>query len=141
MGLIQCLKDGQRYAERWPRHAVVAAFTESKVIPATTIATKMMPAFAVINLLVQWQFHGQDFTPTSVATSLFMLMLPLQGLYWLGKRAREPLTPQLQVWYQDLAKKLKQSDPNAAIREGKVTYMDLALLLRKILAILPPDEQ
>ena len=140
MALIKILKDGQRYAERWPKHAVVAAFKESQIVPATRIGMTMMPAFAVINLMVQWQFNQQSFTPLAIAASLFLLSLPLQGLYWLGLRSRRELPPQLLSWYQELAKKLRQSRSDLRVKTEQVTYMDLALLLRKVLSILPPED-
>lgn len=138
--MLRLLKLGQKYADKWPKHAIVAAFTESKVVPATRIAITYMPAFAVINLLVQWQVNGQEWTPQAIATSLFLLMLPLQGLYWLGARAEKPLPPRLRHWYQDLQQKLKQANRPTPSAAGEPTYMDLVIVLRKALAELPPDE-
>lgn len=139
MAFIKYLQDGQRYMKKWPRHSVVAAFTETRVIPATRIAITMMPALAVLNLLVQWQFHNQQWTTAAFISSLFLLMLPIQGLYWLGHRSNKPLPPPLLHWYQELQRKLKVA-PAQQGKPGSTTYMDLAILLRKVLAELPPDE-
>lgn len=132
--IFQIFQDGQRYAHIWPRHAVVAAMTESVVVPAVNFAARWLPPVAVINFVVQWQWQGESLLPQAIVTSLFILSLPLQGWYWLGRRANTQLTPQLKHWYQQLASKLKmepRKQPN---------YMDLAVMLRKALRELPPDE-
>lgn len=134
MGIFSTLKAGQQYAKLWPRHAVVAAMTETRVIPAVAFAAKWMPAVAVINLAVQWQWQGEQLLPQALVTSLFLLSMPLQGWYWLGRRANSVLPPRLQRWYQELATKLRiQPEP-------KPTYMQLAKILRKALQELPPEE-
>jgi len=138
--VLKYLKDGQVYMNKWPHHAVVAAFKETRVIPATRLAIRMMPAVAVVNLLIQWQFHQQTFTVMAVTTSLFLLMLPIQGLYWLGARANQKLPPPILHWYRELQQKLKVK-PARLAQPNEVNYMDLAILLRKVLAELPPDEQ
>lgn len=130
----QVFRQGQTYARIWPRHAVVAAMTETRVVPAVSIAAKMMPAAAVLSFLVQWQTFGQALLPQATVTSIFLLSLPLQGWYWLGRRSEAPLPPQLLRWYQDLAAKLKVKG------QGEPTYMDLARILRKALNELPPDQ-
>jgi Uncharacterized protein conserved in bacteria len=134
MNLFKLLKDGQHYASIWPRHAVVAAMTETRVVPAVQFTARWMPALAVINLAVQWQWQGQLLVPQALVTSLFLLSLPFQGWYWLGRRANTKLDPRLRHWYGDLAKKLKVQ-PHA-----QPTYMHLAKILRKALQELPPDE-
>jgi hypothetical protein len=108
--------------------------TETRVVPAVQFAARWMPALAVINLAVQWQWQGQLLVPQALVTSLFLLSLPFQGWYWLGRRANTKLDPRLRHWYGDLAKKLKVQ-PHA-----QPTYMHLAKILRKALQELPPDE-
>lgn len=140
--MFEILRRGQRYLTAWPQHAVVAAFTETKMVPLTKLATRAMPAAAVVNLLVQWQSAGQQFTPIAIATSLFMLMLPVQCLYWFGQRAATALTPQLQAWYLELDRKLSQAgakSPRPPLKQTP-TYFDLAKLLRRVLDELPPDQ-
>lgn len=132
--IFQVFKDGQHYAKVWPRHAVVAAFTESTVIPAVHLATRWMPALAVINFMVQWQLQGDELLPQAIVTSLFLLSLPLQGWYWLGWRARSALTPQLRAWYADLSRKL-QLQP-----KSEPCYLDLAKMVKRALDELPPDQ-
>jgi len=130
----QSFKDGQAYAAIWPKHSVVAAMTESRVVPAVRLAARWMPALAVLNFVLQWQLQGLAMQPQGIVTSLFMLSLPFQGWYWLGKRANSKLDARLQHWYLDLAQKL-QVQPRPEPR-----YMDLAKLIRKALQELPPDQ-
>lgn len=134
MHIFKTLTDGQHYARIWPRHAVVAAMTETRVIPAVAFAAKWMPALAVINLAVQWQWQGEQLLPQALVTSLFLLSMPFQGWFWLGRRANSQLTPRLHQWYKDLAHKL------GVQAERKPTYMHLAKILRKALHELPPEE-
>lgn len=132
--LWQVLQSGQKYAALWPHHSVVAAMTETRVVPAVKFAAKFMPALAVINFLVQWQWQDEALLPQAIVTSLFLLSLPLQGWYWLGRRALSPLDPRLKHWYLELTKKLKMQPQAKPIR------MDLARVLRRALDELPPDE-
>lgn len=134
MSLLKTFKLGHEYAKIWPRHAVVAAMTESRVVPAVQFAAKWIPAIATINFIVQWEWLGTHALAQIVVTTLFLLSLPLQGWYWLGQRAQTQLDPRLQHWYLDLAVKLSVQ-PNP-----KPTYLMLARLLRKALQELPPDQ-
>lgn len=134
MSIFRTLQTGQQYAKIWPRHAVVAAMTETRVIPAVAFTAKWMPALAVINLAVQWQWQGEQLLPQALVTSLFLLSMPFQGWFWLGRRANSALTPRLKHWYCDLANRLGMQ------AEQHPTYMHLAKILRKALQELPPEE-
>lgn len=134
LSLWQVFKTGHQYAAIWPHHAVVAAMTETRVVPAVQFAAKWMPAVAVVNFIVQYQWLGNGMLPQALVSSLFLLSLPLQGWYWLGRRAVSKLDPRLQHWYLELAQKL------AIQPRPKPTRMDLARLLRKALQELPPEE-
>ncbi|CAB0150188.1 hypothetical protein PSI9734_00753 [Pseudidiomarina piscicola] len=132
--LWHVLQSGQKYAAIWPHHAVVAAMTETRVVPAVKFAAQWMPAVAVVNFLVQWQWLGSAMLAQAVVSSLFMLSLPIQGWVWLGRRALSELEPSLHQWYLELAQKLGVQPRN------KPTRMDLAKLIRRALAELPPDQ-
>lgn len=134
MSFIATLKRGHHYANLWPRHAVVAAMTESRVVPAVVMAAHWMPAAAALNLVVQWQFQSQHLMPLAWMTSVFLLSLPVQGWYWLGRRAETKLTPRLQHWYTELAQKLELKP------RSQGTYLDLVKMLRRALEQLPPDQ-
>lgn len=135
------LGDGKRYAKEWPHHSVTAAFTESRVIPVTRFGEKVTPAIAVLNAVLFYQFLPAQQLPQGILLSLIMLSLPLQGIYWLGWRAKQPLSPRLQRWYKELQAKLQRSGETCR-PEGKYgpNYQDLATIIRKALDTLPPHE-
>ncbi|RUO35187.1 terminus macrodomain insulation protein YfbV [Aliidiomarina sanyensis] len=137
------LRHGREYMKTWPNHAIVGNLPEAQIIPATRWALKLLPAAAVVNFFVQFQYLGSDYLIQIVAASLFLLVLPLQGYYWLGKRAYTMLPPPLKHWYFELKEKLNNSGEDIRLpghRKGPC-YIDLARVLRKALAVLPPEEQ
>ncbi|MCH8492070.1 MAG: DUF412 domain-containing protein [Idiomarina sp.] len=137
------LKRGAEYLKLWPNHAVVGNLAESKFVPATKLGVKVLPIAAVLNFYVQFQYLGSELLPQILATSLFILVLPLQGYYWLGKRAYQILPPALNNWYFELQNKLNAAGEDIRLpghRKGPC-YVDLARVLRKALAVLPPEEQ
>lgn len=135
-------KHGLDYMKVWPDHAVVGNLPESRVIPALKLGVKVIPVAAVANFYVQFQYLGADYLPQIIATTLFLLVLPLQGYYWLGKRSYRLLPPALKSWFLDLQYKLNQAGEDIRLpghRPGPA-YIDLARVLRKALAVLPPEE-
>ncbi len=61
----------------------------------------------------------------------FILGLPIQGLYWLGKRSQLFLPPQLLSWYAEIQSKLQGRRHTESTSGHQPRYMDLALLLSK----------
>lgn len=140
--LWRTFSDGWKYMKLWPNHAVVGAMPEARVIPATRLGTIWLPIAALLNFTVQWYWLGSAHMPQIIAASLFLLLLPLQGYYWLGRRSYQELTPALKAWYFDLRDKLSSNGEDVRLpsdRKGPC-YIDLARILRKALAVLPPDE-
>lgn len=138
---ISVIKEGRDYAKTWPHHSVTAAFAESRVIPITQLGERWTPAIAVLNSALFYQFLPAEQLAQGILLSLIMLSLPLQGLYWLGWRARQPLSPRLRRWYKELQNKLQASGevcrPNGARGPD---YHDLAVIIRRALDTLPPHE-
>ncbi|MGM0481344.1 MAG: terminus macrodomain insulation protein YfbV [Pseudomonadota bacterium] len=138
---LQVLKDGRAYAKEWPHHSVTAAFTESRVIPITRKGEQWAPAIAVLNAVLYYQFMPPAQLAQGMMLSLIMLSLPLQGLYWLGWRAKQPLSPRLRSWYKELQNKLKVSGEHCQPKGLKgPDYHDLAVIIRRALDTLPPHE-
>lgn len=67
----------------------------------------------------------------AVATALFALSLPMQGLWWLGKRSVTPLPPAILNWFYDVRGKLQESGQVLAPVEGKPDYQALADTLKR----------
>ncbi|HLV48401.1 MAG TPA: terminus macrodomain insulation protein YfbV [Aliidiomarina sp.] len=136
------LQRGRRYMKLWPKHAVVGNLPESRVVPLTKLGVRWLPVAAFANAFVQWQYLGLDYLPQILAASLFILVLPLQGYYWLGQRAYARLPLPLESWYTELKEKLntKGDDIRLPSHRPGPCYIDLARVLKKALKQLPPHD-
>ena len=142
MGFYRTLKAGQHYLNIWPLEPKLGAiFPENRVIKATLFAQKMMPFLAVLFVVWQQIYARGDNMALAVAvlSALFALCLPLQGFYWLGKRAQTPLSPQSAVGFHHIWEKLKEKQEVIPNFSDKPTYLDLANLLKMAQKKLPRD--
>ena len=142
MGFYRTLKMGQHYLNIWPLEPKLGAiFPENRVIKATLFAQKMMPFLAVLFVVWQQIYARGDNMALAVAvlSALFALCLPLQGFYWLGKRAQTPLSPQSAVGFHHFLEKLKEKQEVIPNFSDKPTYLDLANLLKMAQKKLPQD--
>jgi uncharacterized protein len=125
------LQTGRLYAKKWPlRKELAPLFIEYKVIKATELAITVMPILAMLTLFFQLNYLGTDFLPQAIASALFFISLPLQGLFWLGKRAQTPLEPAMQNWYNRLYTKMVENGYQTPLSEDKPRYLELADLLK-----------
>ncbi len=91
-GWFRMFQRGQHYMKTWPNDKRLApVFPENRVSTATRFAIRFMPPLAVFTLTWQIAMGGQ--LGPAVATALFACSLPMQGLWWLGKRSVTPLPP------------------------------------------------
>ena len=67
----------------------------------------------------------------AIATALFACSLPMQGLWWLGRRSVTPLPPTLLQWFHEVRNKLTEAGQAVAPLEGTPTYQTLADLLKR----------
>lgn len=142
MGFYRTLKMGQHYLNIWPLEPKLGAiFPENRVIKATLFAQKMMPFLAVLFVVWQQIYARGDNMALAVAvlSALFALCLPLQGFYWLGKRAQTPLSSQSVVGFHHVLEKLKEKQEVIPNFSDKPTYLDLANLLKMAQKKLPQD--
>ena len=142
MGFYRTLKVGQHYLNIWPLEPKLGAiFPENRVIKATLFAQKMMPFLAVLFVVWQQIYARGDNMALAVAvlSALFALCLPLQGFYWLGKRAQMRLSPQSAVGFHHVLEKLKEKQEVIPNFSDKPTYLDLANLLKMAQKKLPRD--
>ncbi|MGL5289242.1 MAG: terminus macrodomain insulation protein YfbV [Aeromonas sp.] len=103
------LQQGRHYMSLWPcRPELNPMFPENRVIKATEFAIKVIPALAVLSVMLQFQFGALHYWPSTITTVLFLLSLPLQGYYWLGQRANTPLPPSLANWYREINGKMNE---------------------------------
>lgn len=142
MGFYRTLKAGQHYLHIWPLEPKLGAiFPENRVIKATLFAQKMMPFLAVLFVVWQQIYARGDNMALAVAvlSALFALCLPLQGFYWLGKRAQTALSPQSAVGFQRVLEKLREIQDTLPHFPERPTYLDLANLLNLAQKKLPHD--
>ncbi|MFS2224733.1 terminus macrodomain insulation protein YfbV [Pantoea sp. B65] len=121
---------GQHYMKTWPVDKRLAAvFPENRVSRATRFSIRFMPPLAVFTLTWQIALGGQ--LGPAVATALFACTLPMQGLWWLGKRSVTPLPPTLLRWFHEVRTRLQEAGQAIAPVEGKPTYQSLAEVLKR----------
>ena len=125
------IKQGEKYLRHWPKQSVLnSLFIDSKVAVYTRTSLKVMPAFifliVALNIILPNIFH---WSPT-LTFVFFLCALPIQGLYWLGKRSQELLPNQLLPWYSAIQEKL-YANRAEQIMQHRPSYWDLALLLKK----------
>ncbi len=132
-----CFRGGQKYMKEWPlRKELMPIFPENRVIKATQFAIKVMPAIAVLSVLLQMVFHNNAGLVQAMILALFALSLPLQGLWWLGKRRETQLPPALAGWYRELHEKI--TDEGGALNpiKSRPRYKELAHILNRAFRLL-----
>lgn len=133
MSVLKTLRQGNRYMEQWPMAPQLAPlFPEYRVIKATQLATRLMPPAALLVMWVNWQWFGQVGLPQSLAYALFMLSLPIQGLFWLGWRSQQPLPKPLVAWCDELRQKMLEAGEQISPLGAKAQYWNMAILLRRV---------
>ncbi|WP_419569726.1 terminus macrodomain insulation protein YfbV [Rheinheimera sp.] len=132
--LMTC-KNGYLYSKEWPQIAELnAVFVENKVIKLTLFAQKACPVVAVCGAWVQYSQLGAAHLPMIFTLMLAILSMPLQGFYWLGKRAETQLPPSLSSWYHQVRQKMQESGLEPKTLQGQPRYLDLARLLKQAFA-------
>ena len=126
----QAFRHGQQYMAIWPvRKELAVMFPEPRYIKATRFATRVMPAVAVMSVLSQMAFNNHDALPQAIVVALFALSMPLQGLWWLGKRSRTELPPSLASWYREIHDKIISEGYALQPLKSRPRYLELAQVL------------
>ncbi|MBK4783859.1 MAG: DUF412 domain-containing protein [Pantoea sp. Pent] len=129
-GWFGLFQRGQYYMKTWPADKRLApVFPENRVVTATRFAIRFMPPLAIFTLTWQIALGGQ--LGPAIATALFACSLPMQGLWWLGKRSVTPLPPTLLHWFHEVRAKLEEAGQAIAPVDGKPTYQALADVLKR----------
>lgn len=127
-----CFQDGQKYMQEWPvRKELAPMFPENRVIKATRFAIKVMPALAVISVLTQMAANNYSGLPQAMMVALFALSLPLQGLWWLGRRRETFLPPALAGWYREIHQKIASEGYAVQPIKSRPRYKELATTLSR----------
>jgi hypothetical protein len=130
-GILKTLSDGQHYMKTWPMVRQLGYhFPEFRVIRATRLATTLMPGLALLAGGSQLYLYGWAYLPQALATILFFISMPLQGMFWLGWRARHPLPLSLLEWGNQLNARLVEQGAGSRPLGAKACYMDMAVILK-----------
>lgn len=125
------IRQGDVYLKSWPvQKTLNCLFIDSKIAFYTRLSIKVTPIFVILIIGLNISLpHILDWPAT--ATLVFFLMgLPVQGLYWLGKRSNSLLPNQLLPWYVAIGKKLNHSKTENSVMAQRPRYLDLARLLK-----------
>ncbi len=132
VGIVHSLKDGQKYMDIWPmRKELNPLFPEQRVIKATRFAIKGMPAVAAISVLTQMVFANTQAMPQAIVVALFAMSLPLQGIWWLGHRAKTQLPPARASGDRELYMKIVETGFALEPIKSKPRYKELAQVLNR----------
>jgi hypothetical protein len=124
------IKDGREYMTIWPMEKqLYSMFPECRIISATKFGIQVMPPIAIMMVALQLHYLGMSFLPQALTMGIFFFSLPLQGLFWLGNRANQPLPPSLLVWYRDIYQKMQQQGCSLESMTPKPRFKELARLL------------
>ncbi len=125
------VRQGDVYLKSWPKQKTLnCLFVDSKVAFYTRLSIQVMPVFIMLIISLNLYFPEMLDWPATATLVLFLMGLPVQGLYWLGKRSTDFLPNQLLPWYTAIEKKLNNSHTKDAIMAQRPRYLDLALLLK-----------
>lgn len=130
------IKQGDRYLQTWPKQrALNCLFIDSKIAFYTRLAIKVVPAFIFLIVALNIIQPALFSEPIMLTFILFLLGLPVQGFYWLGKRSQELLPNQLLPWYRAIQEKLYGNRAEQTVMQYRPSYWDLALLLKNAFKI------
>lgn len=131
--MLSLFEAGQRYLSTLPNQKKLANFMpDYHVIRLVKFSSKVMPAFVCFALMWQYFFADptQSILTNSVLTAIFAVSIPFQGLYWLGKRAKSPLTLSFLEWYETLRQKLITAQVKIDNEQAVPSFQDFANLLK-----------
>jgi uncharacterized membrane protein YfbV (UPF0208 family) len=125
------VRQGDFYLKNWPKQKTLnCLFVDSKVVFYTRLAITVIPFFSILIIGLNVLLPSFLDWPATVTLVLFLMGLPVQGLYWLGKRAGSFLPNQLLPWYLAIEKTLNKDVTKEGIMAKRPRYLDLALLLK-----------
>ncbi|KIO37497.1 MULTISPECIES: terminus macrodomain insulation protein YfbV [unclassified Shewanella] len=129
--VLKTLGVGRRYMKTWPMVRQLSFyFPEYRVIRATALAIRLMPPLALLAGGSQLYLYGWAWLPQAITIALFFISLPIQGLLWLGWRAKHPLPLSLLDWGNNLSAKLQGMGVACNPLGANACYLDMAVILK-----------
>ncbi len=144
--MFKTIKDGMEYMELFPLEPLLnPVFPEYRVKKVMQLSALILPPFMV--LMVLWVYiRGGGLHPEIslflaleenllmlVLCLVFLLSMPLQGYYWFGRRASQPLNPRLSQFYLKTCARLGRQGSSVP------TMLDLVRVIRAALKSQGPD--
>ncbi|QIZ75856.1 terminus macrodomain insulation protein YfbV [Ferrimonas lipolytica] len=131
MSLLRRIRMGYDYMQKWPLNKMLAnRFPEYRVVKSTRFAIAWMPVLAMVAAAVQIKLGG-EISPQFAVQYLFILSIPLQGLYWLGWRAVQPLPLPVLNWCKEVRQRLIEAGCEEAPNASLSQYQHMACLLNR----------
>lgn len=125
---LQILQHGQNYMNSWPVEKRLSLFfPDSHIVRATKYGIRLMPPLAIFTLC--WQIALGGSLGIAIATASFACSLPMQGLWWLGRRSLTPLPQTLAQWFYHIRQRIVDAGQLVEPIEKLPTYQHLAELL------------
>lgn len=126
------IRVGSLYLKVWPKQSALnGLFIDSKVALYTRLSIKITPVFIALSLGLTVTFPALFDPIVSVTFALFLLGLPIQGFYWLGKRSQQLLPQKLLPWFMAIKKKLSVKNTAKETSIHHPSYLELAKLLEQ----------
>ena len=125
MGFFNTFRDGLKYMEIFPLEPVLnPVFPEFRVKRVMKMGKILLPPFIALIVLwsyvrggglqgVEMMFALKSNWPVTICCVLLLLLMPGQGYWWFGKRARLPLNPRLRIFYIETCIQLQRSGVDA----------------------------
>ncbi|MFC0323834.1 terminus macrodomain insulation protein YfbV [Gallibacterium melopsittaci] len=134
--LFKTIRQGINYANAWKKISGIKKlnmiFPEPRIIKATYFSQQLLMPLLLFTL--GWQYFVLGYSIGSIAstliTTLFIISLPLQGFYWLGKRSRKVLSTATLHWYEKIYHQVLLHEALLPMSD-RPTFNDLVLLLQK----------
>ena len=128
---FEIVRQGDFYLKNWPRQKTLnSLFLDSKVAFYTRLSIKSTPIFVILIIMLNVNLPYVFDWPATATLVIFLMGLPVQGLYWLGKRSTSLLPNQLLPWYMAIEKTLNKSVTEDGVMAKRPRYLDLAILLK-----------
>lgn len=140
--MVTTLQAGFKFSRLWPSNEpYLLMFEQTKSVKLVNLLLTVTPAIAATIIWMQLDYLGMESLNTALAMALLVLSIPFHGYFILGKQALMPLPLGLKSWYHEIEQNLKQTEVftpdrerhvSVDVKKGKLTYMDLAVLLKEL---------
>ncbi|TRX56720.1 terminus macrodomain insulation protein YfbV [Thalassomonas sp. M1454] len=132
LSIKQQLKQGKEYIDLWPlRPELSNYFSEYQAIVASRFVLKHCPYLALVAFILPLFAFGVDKLTVALFYGVCIASMPVQALFFMAKKSREPLPPALARWYREGVEKIKIQtlELEEKFSTQKPTFNDLAKLL------------